>query len=88
MEDNFDKTTVTVKPDDVILLRYHSDIDPENVQISVDALKDEFPDNKVLAITDDMDLLVANPEQAIDLLERMIGHIKVTAYTKPKIILS
>ena len=72
----------------VILFRYDDEvISPEDAMLIKDILKSEFPDNKVLGLTSNVDFLVENADAAIDMLEKMIAHIKVMDGNQKKIIL-
>ena len=76
-----------VKEDDVILFKYPSDTEPDDVMLIKDVLRSEFPDNKVLGLTSDVELLIQNADEAVELLENMIAHIKITS-NKPQLILT
>lgn len=78
---------VKLQEGDVILFKYPDDTPPEDARLMSDILKAEFPNNKVLGITKNVDLLVENVDEAVAMLEKMIAHIKVTAGTQKKIIL-
>lgn len=68
------------KEGDVIFFRYSSaDVTPEDAIQIRDVLKSEFPNNKVLGLTSDVQLLCENREEAIDMLNRMIAHIKIVS---------
>ena len=69
------------------MFKYPDDTLPEDARLMSDILKAEFPNNKVLGITKNVDLLVENVDEAVAMLEKMIAHIKVTAGTQKKIIL-
>ena len=69
------------------MFKYPDDTLPEDARLMSDILKAEFPNNKVLGITKNVDLLVENVDEAVAMLEKMIAHIKVTAGTHKKIIL-
>ena len=63
---------------DVIMFRYNPDeVFPEDAMQIRDILKNEFPNNKVIGLTNDIELLCQNPNEAIDMLNRMIAHIKI-----------
>lgn len=72
----------------VILFRYDDEvISPEDAMLVKDILKSEFPDNRVLGLTSNVDFLVENADAAVDMLEKMIAHIKVMNGNQKKIIL-
>lgn len=75
--DKIDVAKVNLKDDDVILFRYPIDTDPADASLMKDILKSEFPNNKVLGITSNVELLIENADDAIAMLEQMIAHIKV-----------
>ena len=78
-----------VEPESVILFRYDDEVvSPEEAMLVKDILKSEFPDNKVLGLTSDIDFLVENADAAVDMLEKMIAHIKVMDGNQKKIILT
>lgn len=83
-----DIKSLEVTDSSVLLVRYDSTASLEDVQESIDLLKEEFPNNKVLAITNDMELLESNADDAVAMLERMIAHIKLVKDLKPKIVLT
>ena len=77
---------VKLQEGDVILFKYPDDTLPEDARLMSDILKAEFPNNKVLGITKNVDLLVENVDEAVAMLEKMIAHIKISS-NRPKIIL-
>lgn len=80
--------TPKIEPDSVILFRYDDEVvDPEDAMLVKDILKSEFPDNKVLGLTSNVDFLVENAADAVAMLEKMIAHIKVMDGNQKKIIL-
>jgi hypothetical protein len=81
-------STIKVANDDVILFRFKETMLPDNVQYTFQTLQASFPDNLVIGLADDVDVLVNNPADSIDMLEKMIAKIKLVhpEVTKPKII--
>ena len=73
--------TLRAEPDDVIFLKFDPEIDPEDLQESMYAVRDAFPDNEVLGICNNMDVLSQNPKESIEMLEKMIAHIKIIVGT-------
>lgn len=77
-----------IEPESVILFRYDDEVvDPEDAMLIKDILKSEFPDNKVLGLTSNVDFLIENAADAVAMLEKMIAHIKVMDGNQKKIIL-
>ena len=72
-----DMKAFTVNKDDVILFKYSDDMLQDEIVQVRDALQAEFPDNKVLGLTDNVELLVQSGQEAVDMLNRMIAHIKI-----------
>lgn len=80
--------TTKVDPESVIVFRYDDEVvSPEDAMLVKDILKSEFPDNKVLGLTCNIEFLVENADAAVDMLEKMIAHIKVMDGNQKKIIL-
>ena len=79
--------TLTVEPDDVLMLKFDPDILPPELETMMNILRAEFPNNKVLGITSNMDILCEQRDDAIALLEGMLAHIKIVGDTKPQIML-
>lgn len=86
LKEDIEMLATKIQDGEVILFKYPDDTYPEDARLMSDILKAEFPNNKVLGITKDVDLLVENADEAVAMLERMIAHIKVTAGTQKKII--
>lgn len=77
-----------IDSESVILFRYDDElITPEDAMLIKDILKSEFPDNKVLGLTSNIDFLVENADAAVDMLEKMIAHIKVMDGNQKNIVL-
>ena len=72
-----DMKAFTVNKDDVILFKYSDDMTGDEIVQVRDALQAEFPDNKVLGLTDNVELLVQSGQEAVDMLNKMIAHIKI-----------
>ncbi len=71
-------TKLEVKDNDVIICKF----DPNQVtDLSIGhihkVLREEFHGHKVLLMANDLDLMSDNPDEAINMLERMIAHIKI-----------
>ena len=85
------KNTVSkleVNEHDVLILKFDPDITQEELNGLMNIMHGEFPDNKVLAMTNIMEIMCESPGDAINLLEGMIAHIRVTdAVKKPSIII-
>ena len=86
IKEDVEMIAVKLQEGDVILFKYPDDTPPEDARLMSDILKSEFPNNKVLGITKNVDLLVENVDEAVAMLEKMIAHIKISS-NKPKIIL-
>lgn len=87
-----DKETIelmapSVEEDAVVIFRYPADTDPSDAVLMKDTLKSEFPNNKVLGLTQDVDFLIENADDAVAMLEKMIAHIKVMDGNQKKIVL-
>lgn len=76
----------SINEGDVILFKFPEGLADDAVYIK-DVLQAEFPDHKVIGLTNDIDLFIQNADEAVDMLEKMIAHIKVTAGTQKKIVL-
>ena len=77
-----------VDSESVILFRYDDEVvSPEDAMLIKDILKSEFPDNKVLGLTSNVDFLIENADAAVAMLEQMIAHIKIMDGNQKKIIL-
>lgn len=83
----FDIESIDIRSDSVIVVRYPDGCSPEEINMMISTLKLEIPDHVVLGITKDLGLLVKNSREAIDLLERMIAHVKVKSGVSNNIVL-
>ena len=81
-------STIKVADDDVILFRFKETMLQDNIQYTFQTLQDSFPDNLVIGLADDVNVLVNNPADSIDMLEKMIAKIKLVhpEVIKPKIL--
>lgn len=70
-------STLAVKEGDVVIFKFDPDIDAETLQACDNVLKEMFPENQVLGLTSDMEVLIQAHEKAIDMLEKMIAKIKL-----------
>ena len=69
-----------IKEDDVILFRFPADqFVYEDIEAIRQGLLAEFPGHKVLGLAQDTDIFSASTQDAIDLLNKMIAHIKITS---------
>ena len=67
-----------VNDNDVIICKFNPEsLQPADMQYVHKMMQAEFPNNKVLMIANDLDLLSQNPNEAIALLEKMIAHIRI-----------
>ena len=67
-----------VSDNDVVICKFDADrIESTDIVMLKNTLRAEFPNNKVLLLSDDIDLLSQNPKQAIEMLEKMIAHIRI-----------
>lgn len=87
-KEDVEMLAVQLEEEDVVIFRYPSSTDPSDATLIKDILKSEFPNNKVLGLTQDIDLLIENASDAVDMLEKMIAHIKVMEGNQKKIILT
>ena len=74
-----DTDSVTIGKEDVLIFKYSIDLDMEEVEQIRRIINIEFPNNKVLGLCDDIKLLEQNPKEAIDMLSKMIAHIKIVS---------
>ena len=75
----FDEVSITAinpKPEDVIVLKYKTDIEMDYLAHICSAIKDEFPNNTVVAIPDSSCLEVLPKEQLITQLKDMIKRLE------------
>lgn len=64
---------------DVIICKFPSDFTYDEMQMIKMSLDAEFEGHKVLMIMNDLEIMSQSPNEAIDLLEKMIAHIRITA---------
>lgn len=83
----FEIESMDVGSESVIIVRYPDDCSPEEINMMISTLKLEIPDHVVLGITKELGLLVENSKEAIDMLERMIAHVKVKSGVSNNIVL-
>lgn len=87
--ESLDIKTINVAEDEVIIFRYDQEsVSPDDALLVRDMLQVEFPDNKVLGLTSDIDFLIENADAAVQMLEKMIAHIKVMEGNQKKIVLT
>lgn len=86
IKEDAEMIAVKLQEGDVILFKYPDDTLPEDASLVSDILKTEFPNNKVIGINKNLDLLVENADEAVAMLEKMIAHIKIVS-NRPNIIL-
>lgn len=81
-------STLQVNPGDVVLFRFGPDMLPKDLQPIYDSLTSAFPDNQVIGLAKDIDVLIQSPKEAIDMLEKMITKIKLIhpEVVKPNIL--
>ena len=70
--DGFPIATINLKPEGVIVFKYKTDIEMEYLAHIYSKIKDEFPNNTVVAIPDRSCLEVLPKEQLIARLKDMI----------------
>lgn len=77
--------TVKVEEDDTITVMFPEsillNIGAEGLQHIVQNLQITYPNNPVIAIMNDMDVLIQEADQAIEMLEGMIAKIKIVKDT-------
>ena len=74
--DGFPIATINLKPEDIIVFKYKTDIEMEYLAHICSAIKDEFPNNTVVAIPDSSCLEVLPKEQLITQLKDMIKRLE------------
>ena len=88
LSEDFKATVEDVKEGQVILFKYPADVSSAfDVQSTLNLLKAEFPNNKVLGIANDVELLIQDADNAVNMLNQMIAHIKLASGSTGKIIL-
>lgn len=70
--DGFPIATINLKPEEIIVFKYKTDIEMEYLAYICSKIKDEFPNNTVVAIPDSSCLEVLPKEQLIARLKDMI----------------
>lgn len=65
-----------VEPDSVIIFRFPPGIDPEFANWLQHHLESQFPDNKVVGIVGDLEIMIQNEAEAVKVLESMIEKVK------------
>ena len=89
LKDYIDLDTRSISNDDVIIFRYdENQVLPEDAVMIRDMLKLEFPDNKILGITSNVEFLINNADEAVAMLNKMITHINLRSSGKSKIVLT
>lgn len=77
--------TVKVEEDDSITIMFPEsflyDVGAEGLQQIVQNLQTTYPNNPVVAIMNNMDVLIQEADQAIEMLEGMIAKIKIVKDT-------
>ena len=73
----FNVSHLDVGKNDVVICKFNPEITAEDLQLANSVLHSEFPDNKVLMIANNLDLLSQDPDSAIKMLEAMIAHIRI-----------
>ena len=71
-------TTKEVHDGEVIILGFTADDAVEDLEYLVKALSEEFPNNKVIAVSDDITLITESRENAICMLEDIIAKLGET----------
>jgi hypothetical protein len=81
-------STMTVKENDVIVFKFAADFGAKEANDVFETLHEAFPNNQILGLADDIDVLVQSPAKSIDMLEKMIAKIKLLhpEVVKPKIL--
>ena len=74
--DGFPIATINLKPEEIIVLKYKTDIEIEYLAHIYSKIKDEFPNNTVVAIPDSSYLDVIPKEQLITQLKDMIKRLE------------
>ncbi len=88
LSEEFKAAVEDVKDGQVILFKYPADVSSAfDVQSTLNLLKAEFPNNKVLGIANDVELLIQDADNAVNMLNQMIAHVKLASGATGKIIL-
>ncbi len=66
-----------IEDGDVIMFRFGDELLPDDLMMIKEMLSVEFPNNKVVGLTKDVDALISSPKEAIEMLEKMIAKIKI-----------
>lgn len=64
------------KERDVVIFKFPADTPPETAQLLHNYLQAKFPDNKVIGLTNNVDFLIENADEAVKMLEEMIEKVK------------
>lgn len=76
---NIDVNVEEVNPGDVLIVKFPAEMEYEDVVGLRDSLKEEFEGHEVVCICNDLQVMARTPKEAIELLEKMIAHIKIVA---------
>lgn len=76
-EDCMALDTFSVAEDEVVTLMFPESVPAENVQNVVNYLREVFPDNPIIGILSDMDVLVQNSDDALAMLDGMKAKINI-----------
>ena len=74
--DGFPIATINLKPEEIIVLKYKTDIEIEYLAHIYSKIKDAFPNNTLVAIPDSSCLDVIPKEQLITQLKDMIKRLE------------
>ena len=75
--DNFPEVTkFNVKENDVIVIKFHNEIDCELIDILRPRLKHVFPNNEVIFLADYIEVESVKPSEVISQLENIIKRLK------------
>ena len=74
---NIEVIAEKIEKDDVLIAKFPADLHADEIMQLHDMLALEFPDNKVLCMVNDIEVMKQSREDAISLLERMLAHIRI-----------
>ena len=74
---NIEVVAEKVEKDDVLIAKFPAGLHADEIMQLHDMLALEFPENKVLCMVNDIEVMKQSRQDAIELLERMLAHIRI-----------